>query len=137
MNKTFWYGFVVVYVVVQALGYLLHNVMLADAYMALAHVWRPPAEMMSLMWIMFLTSAVYLFIFCYIFTKGYEGRGTGEGLRYGLLMGLFMAVPMAFESYMIYPITMSLALTWFVAGLATFVIVGIIFAAIYRAPPQI
>jgi hypothetical protein len=131
-NKTFWIGFVVVYVVAFVIGFLVHEVLLADTYRALMHVWRPEEQMMDLMWIMFFTSAVYLFVFCYIFTKGYEGRGIMEGVRYGTLMGLFMSVPMAFESFAVYPITMNLAIAWFVTGMIYFIVLGAVFAAIYK-----
>lgn len=131
-NKTFWMGFVAVYVVAHVLSYLVHELLLSETYQALAHVWRPEDEMRNMMWIFFLTSAVYLFLFCFIFTKGYEGKGVMEGVRYGTLMGLFMSVPMAFDSYVIYPITMGLSVTWFVSGLIFFIILGAIFAAIYK-----
>ncbi len=131
-NKTFWFGFIAIYVIVHILSFILHGMLLGDVYRATANVWRPEGEMKDMMWIMFVTSAIYLFLFCYIFTKGYEGKGIGEGVRYGLLMGLFMSVPMAFESYVIYPVTLNLAITWFIGGVVTFVIAGAVFAAIYK-----
>ena len=132
MNKTFWIGFVVVYIVWQVIGFVVHGIMLNDTYMSLWQVFRAEAEMNSMMWMMFLSSALYLFLFCYIFTKGYEGKGVGEGLRYGLLMGLFMAIPMAIDQYVVYPITGNLAVIWFVGGVISFMIAGAIFAAIYK-----
>jgi hypothetical protein len=131
-NKTFWLGFIAVYIVGQIVGFGIHNLVLDDMYQALANVWRPEAEMMGMMWIFFLTSAVYLFLFCYIFTKGYEGRGIMEGVRYGTLMGLFMSVPMAFDSFVVYPITLQLSIAWFITGMVYFIIAGVIFAAIYK-----
>jgi hypothetical protein len=86
----------------------------------------------SMVWMMFLSSALYLLLFCYIFTKGYEGKGMAEGVRFGLLMGLFMAIPMSIDQYVIYPLTSNLAMIWFVGGVVSFVIVGAIFAAIYK-----
>ena len=131
-NKTFWIGFVAVYVVAQIIGYVVHEVVLADTYAALADIWRPEAEMMNLMWVMFITSAIYLWAFCYIFTKGYEGKGIMEGVRFGFLMGLFMSVPMAFDSWVIYPLPLNMAITWFVTGMVSFIILGAVFSAIYK-----
>ena len=88
---------------------------LGETYASLASVWRPEAEMMSKMWIMYLTSAVFTVLFCYIFTRGYEGKGAIEGVRYGLL-GRLMGLPYAYESYIIYPITLRLAHTWAIVG---------------------
>lgn len=131
-NKTFWFGFIAVYVVWNILSFLIHGVALQDAYMALADLWRSEQEMMNMMWIMYVTSLVYVFLFCYIYTKGHEGKGIMEGVRYGLLIGLFMSVPMAFDSYTIYPITFHLALLWFVTGIVQWIIAGAIFAVIYK-----
>lgn len=131
-NKTFWIGFVVVYIVMQAIGFLVNGILLQAHYQALADVFRPEAEMYSMMWLMFVSSALYLYLFCKIFVKGYEGRGVGEGLRFGLLIGLFMSIPMAIDQYVVYPITPALAVIWFVTGVVSFVIAGMIFAAIYK-----
>jgi hypothetical protein len=132
INKTFWIGFIVVYIVWQVIGFGVHGVLLGDTYRAMAEVFRPEAVMNSMMWMMFLSSALYLLLFCYIFTKGYEGKGVGEGLRFGLLMGLFMSIPMALDQYVVYPLTTNLAVIWFVTGVVSFMIAGAIFAGIYK-----
>ncbi len=132
MNKTFWTGFIAVYVVGQFLSFLIHGWALQDTYAAFADLWRPEQEMTSLMWIMFLTSLVYVFVFCCIYTKVNDGKGIMEGVRYGLLMGLFMCTASAFDSYVLYPVSFSLAATWFVTGVIQWMIAGAIFASIYR-----
>ena len=96
--KRFALACVAVYVVYQILGFLIHQVYLGETYASLASVWRPEAEMMSKMWIQFFTSLVWVLLFCYIFTRGYEGKGAMEGARYGLIMGLFMGLPFSYES---------------------------------------
>jgi hypothetical protein len=132
INKTFWIGFIVVYIVWQVIGFLVHQVMLADTYTNMWQVLRASEEMENMMWMMFVSSALYLLLFCYIFTKGYEGKGVGEGLRYGLLMGLFMSIPMAMDQYVIYPIPSNVAVIWFVGGVISFMIAGAVFAALYK-----
>jgi len=130
--KRFVLACLAVYVVYHVISVTINMVILADAYEALSHVWRPEAEMMSKMWIMFLTSAAWTVIFCYIFTRGYEGKGVAEGARYGLLMGLFIGIPFSYESYMVYPVTLNLAHGWFLGALVVSVISGIVLAMIYR-----
>ncbi len=132
MNKRFWMAFVACWVVGQVLGYLIHGLWLSDTYKSLADVWRPESEMQSMMWVMMLTAAVLVFAFCYIFTKGYEGKGVMEGVRYGLWIALLCAIPQAFDSFVIYPIPLSLSVKWAVAGVAYFVILGAILASIYK-----
>lgn len=131
-NKTFWIGFVVVFVVTQGISFVIHEIMLSDTYDALAAVFRPEAEMMDMMWIMFVSGTVVLFLFCYIFTKGHEGKGVAEGVRYGALIGLILALPTSVDAYVIYPITSELAMIWFVTTVVIFAIGGAIFASIYK-----
>ena len=131
-NKTFWIGFVVIYVIWQCIRFLEHGILLQPHYEALTDVFRPEAEMMDMTWLMYVSSALYLYLFCRIFVGGYEGKGVGEGIRFGLLIGLFMSIPMALDQYAVYPITSALAVWWFVIGVISWVIVGAVFAAIYR-----
>ena len=131
-NKTFWIGFVVVFVVMNAYGYLVHEVGLSATYQSLASVFRPKAEMDSMMWMMMAGGVVSLALFCHIFTLGYEGKGVMEGVRYGILIGIFASIPMSVDQYVIYPLTGELAVIWFVSGVVGFVIAGAVFAAIYK-----
>ena len=125
-------AFVAVYVVGQVMGYLIHQVWLAETYGSLAAVWRPEAEMASKMWIMFVTAAVWSFFFCYVFARGYEGKGLAEGARYGAIIGLFFGISNSYDSYVIYPIPYSLALQWFVSTLGYCVVQGVVAAALYK-----
>jgi hypothetical protein len=131
-NKTFWIGFVVVFIIMQAIGFLIHVVMLDETYKALAASFRPQKVMDSMMPIMIVSGTVVLFLFCYIFTKGHEDKGVIEGVRYGALMGLFLAFPTSVDAYVIYPLTQELAAIWFITTLVGFMIAGTVFAAIYK-----
>ena len=132
MSKRFWIAFVACYFASQALGFLINGVLLADSYKALAHVWRPEAEMNAKMWIFFVTAFISVFLFCYIFTKGYENKGLMEGVRYGALMGVLMSVPIAYDSYVIYPLPYSMALKWFLTGMVYWIALGALLALIYK-----
>ena len=105
---------------------------MADTYEALAAVFRPQEEIQSMMGIMFVSSAVGLWLFCFIFTKGYEGKGITEGLRYGAMMGLFLGIPTSIDAYVIYPITQELAMIWLASSVVGLAIGGAVFAAIYK-----
>lgn len=131
-NKTFWIGFVVVYVLWLALGFFISEAMLADAHAGMIGVFRPENEMNDMIWKMFVSSAVMIFMFCYIFTRGYEGKGVMEGVRYGVLIAFLMASPMVIEQHVIYPIPENVATMWLVGIFVSFTIVGAVFAAIYK-----
>ena len=131
-NKTFWIGFVVVYVVMQALGFVIHEMMMGDTYEKLASIFRPEAEMQDMMWMMLVSSAVTMYMFCYIFTRGYEGKGIIEGVRYGVLVSFLMAGALAVDVHVIFPLPADVASIWLVSGFVSFMIAGAIFAAIYK-----
>jgi hypothetical protein len=130
--KRFVLACVAVYLVYQVMSFVINMFILGDTYQALASVWRPEAEMMSKMWIMFLTSAVWTVLFCYIFTRGYENKGVMEGVRYGLVIGLFIGIPFSYESYAIYPITIGLAHAWVILTVVISIACGAVLAAIYK-----
>ena len=129
-TKKFALSFVAVYVVNRVLSYLIHEFWLAEPYAAVTEIWRP--ELMSKMWIMLITSAFWCFFFCYLFVRGYEGRGIMEGVRFGAIIGLFYAIPHAYEQYVIFPVPYHLAMNWFIAGMVTSILGGIVVALIYK-----
>ena len=131
-NKTFWIGFVAVFVVMQGLGYVIHEVIMGDTYERLASIFRPEAEMNDMMWMMMVSGTITIFMFCYIFTRGYEGKGVMEGVRFGALIGFLMAGPMAIDPHVIYPVPAEVASIWLISGIATLMIAGAVFAAIYK-----
>ena len=131
-NKTFWIGFVVVYIVVQALGFIIHEVMMGPTYESLASIFRPEAQMNDMMWMMLVSSAVTVYMFCYIFTRGYEGKGIVEGVRYGALVSFLMAGAWSIDLHVIFPVPANIASIWLISGFATFMIAGAVFAAIYK-----
>ncbi len=131
-NKTFWIGFVVVYVVMQALGYVIHEVLMGDTYEKLASIFRPEAEMMDMMWMMMVSSAVTMYMFCYIFTRGYEGKGIMEGVRFGALVSFLMAGAWSVDVHVIYPVPANVASIWLISGIASLMVAGAVFAAIYK-----
>jgi hypothetical protein len=134
--KTDWrrllLAFVVVYVLLEVCNFLVHGLWLGATYASLAGVWRPAAEVQSKLWIIFVTDAFWSFFFCYIFARGYEGKGPVEGARYGAIIGLFFALSQSYNSYVLFPLPYNLALKWFLSGLAGSVFLGIVAAAIYR-----
>ena len=131
-NKTFWIGWIAVFVVMQVYGYVVHEVGLSEMYQSLASAFRPSEEMDSLMWMMMVGGVFSLLLFCYIFTMGYEGKGVMEGVRYGALIGVFVSIISSVDSYVIYPLTGELAVIWFVTGVIGFIISGAVFAVLYK-----
>ncbi len=128
--KRFIIASIVVFIVIQAIDWLVHGVLLATWYQEIKGLWR--TDMMDYMWIMMLGSLFFSFMFVFIFTKGYEEKGIVEGGRYGLFIGLLMTVSGMLGAYAMYPIPFGLAMIWLAYGIIEMVIAGMVTAAIYR-----
>ncbi len=120
-----------VFVVRQVLDYLIHGVILAGAYEATFDLWRPDAEMASLMPAMFAGGLFWSFVFAYIFSWARRGPGLMEGVRFGCIIGLFVTVPIL-GNYVVMPIPGSLALSWFAFGMIQVVICGAVLSLVFR-----
>ena len=130
-RKTFLIAAVAVFVVYKALDALIHGVLLADAWTA-SGVLRPDADMMSKMWIAWLTGLLWSFIFVYLFHSVRQGQGVMEGVRYGFCIGLFVMVPAAYNSYAVFPIVHSMTLAWSVYGVLQVILCGVVVSLVYK-----
>ncbi len=128
--KRFFITSIVVFIMMQAIDWLVHGVLMAKWYQDIKGLWRP--EMMDRMWVMMLGSLFFSFMFVFVFTKGYEQRGVVEGARFGLFIGLLVYVSGILGQYVMYPIPFGMALIWLAYGIIEMVIAGMITAAIYR-----
>ena len=132
--KKFWIAVVVVFILTEVTGYLIHGVMLSSTYQSegIKDIFRSMEDMQSKMWVMWVTDLVWVFFFTFIFVKGYENKGILEGFKYGIYIGLFIPFVFAYQSYVIYPVPYSLAVQWFLFGMIQCVIYGLVVAAIYK-----
>jgi hypothetical protein len=128
--KRFIITVIAVFLCFWILDFIIHFIILGPTYQDYKELWRP--DMMSKVWIMYISSFVLSLLFVYIFTKGYEGKGLREGIRYGLIIGLLFNGVGAFNQYAVYPISFSLAVKWFVYGMIEFIICGVVAAWLYR-----
>ena len=131
--KKFWVAFVVIFIVLEILGYLVHGVFLGDTYQSegIKEIFRSMEEMDSRWWIMILTDLIWVYFFTFFFVKGYETKGIMEGVRYVAYMGIFVSLVFSYQNYVVLPIPYSLALQWFIYGFVISVILGVIAALIY------
>jgi len=129
-RKRFILASIVVFVVYEITNWIVHSLILSGVYQRLQSLWRP--DMMDKMWIMYVTAFIFSFLFVYIFTKGYEGKGVAEGFRYGLYIGLLMNIVGMFNQYAVYSVPLNLTIQWFIYGMIQFIIIGIVTALIYR-----
>ncbi len=84
-------------------------------------------------WIMGIIGPLaFATMFCFLFVKGYEGKGISEGIRYGIYTGLLMYLPLLFIHYAYYDYPAGLVWSFAIGNFVTTVIVGIVAALVYR-----
>lgn len=116
------------------LEFLIHGVMLNDIYMQTASIWRPEAEMMSMMYLMTIGEVLFAFFYAIIFAAGYDVNkpAMGQGFRFGVLMACLIAPFSAMSWYVILPIPAMLAVYWFVADVVVMIALGIAAGLLYK-----
>lgn len=130
MNTTrFIIASIAVFVFVFVFEFVVHGVLLRDAYEATAQLWRPREEYK--MPFMLLSQVSFAAIIAFIFTLNYEDKGLAEGFRFGLYIGLLLA-SLEIATYSYLPVPLSLALAWVGAALVKALGSGLVLAATYR-----
>jgi len=121
-----------VFVTAMILDLVIYNLILGSAFKSLT-IWRPDKD--SLAWIYPVITLVGSFFFTFIFSKGYEGKGIVEGIRYGLYIGIWLSIGMAFGTYGMVAMPDGLTLQWFLLGVVTYIVMGIVAALVYGKKP--
>lgn len=119
------------FVLIFVTDMLVHGLWLKPDYQATSSIWRPEAEMTSMMYWMFLAQLICAVTFVVIWAKGAPGRSIGTGIMFGLLMGLFQQI-WAIVNYVVLPMPGELAAKWFFAGTIQAMLLGLVVALIYR-----
>lgn len=131
MNRRYIIACIATWIFMFGYEWVLHGVVLKPLYMETSDLWRTDTAMCEhFHWLVF-GQGIFAFLFGYIFTKGYEGRGIWEGARYGWWIGLLMAAP-NLVMYAVQPLPPLLIVGWSVGGLIEGTLAGMVLAAIYR-----
>lgn len=130
------YGRVVASAVVAWLAYLIvnplmHDVVLADLYAQHAALFRP-IDQRDLV-IGYAVSALGFLVFAFVFAKGYEGGvGAVEGLRFGVVVGLLLSCLSVTWTYVILPVSGTLAMAWAVGAVFEMGLYGVLVGLVYK-----
>ena len=116
----------IVFAGVWVTDFLVHAVWLQSTYAATMNLWRPEAEMKAHMGWMLLSQFLAAATFVLIWSKGFPTTASlGGACLYGLCMGVFRETT-TLISYAVQPLPGSLAVEWFVSGLAQGLIMGLL-----------
>lgn len=122
---------IVVFVVANVAGFLIHAVLLAPDYMQIAQHYRAEGQE-KLLWIC-LAYLAFAIGSVLVYAKGVENKPwLGQGVRFGLLMWLVLAVPSFFIAYAVQPVPTMLMVKQVLFEGVDKILLGIITAALYR-----
>jgi hypothetical protein len=122
---------IVVFVVANITGFLIHAMLLAPDYMAVKEHYRPEGQE-KMIWISlaYLAFAIGSVI---VYAKGVEAKPwLGQGIRFGILMWLVLTVPSFFIAYAVQPVPTMLMVKQVLFEGIDKIVLGVITAALYR-----
>ena len=128
MSARTFMAIVAVFIAWSVIGFLVHGILLQDAYVASSELWRPIGEMkMPLMYSVTLAASI---CFVLVYSCLVSRKSLDAGIKLGLLLGLASGISMGFGSYSYMPISMTMAQAWFAAALVEGLLAGILVGSI-------
>lgn len=122
---------IVVFIVANVFGFLIHAVLLKSSYMPIAGYYRPMGEEKML----FICLAYFSFAIgsVWVYAKGVENKSwLGQGIRFGVAMWLILAVPSFLIAYAVQPVPGMLVAKQVLFEGVDKILLGILTAALYR-----
>lgn len=122
---------IVIFVVANVFGFLIHAVLLKPDYMPVAeHYRREGTEKMLFICLAYLSFAIGS---VWVYAKGVENKSwLGQGIRFGIAMWLVLAIPSFFIAYAVQPVPTMLMVKQVLFEGVDKILLGIITAALYR-----
>ena len=133
MNKRFLISVVVVYVVVVALGFVVHAVLLSHDYAQLPNVMRTEADAQRYFPYLLLGQLFFAIAFVWIYQRGKEDKPpVAQGIRYGLAMAALTVVAKFLIYYAVEPIPVPLVCKQIIFDSLGVVLLGIVVAVLNK-----
>jgi len=121
MLKGIILAIVAVFIAWSALDFVIHGLLLKEAYEAKAHLWRAMQDT-NMMLMHAVTLAIAIF-FVLLYERCVSEKSVSMGLKVGVLFGLAAGIISA-SAYVYMPNPLTLAIDWFVGTLVKFVVAG-------------
>jgi hypothetical protein len=130
MLKRILLATVAIFVAWEVLDFVIHGLILREAYAASPTLWRPMADMK--MGLMYIVGAIAAFCFAAIYGWLVRPKSLNAALKYGLLFGIGAGVSMGYGSYSVMPIPYVMAFTWFAGTIVEALVAGALAGLIIR-----
>jgi hypothetical protein len=135
MNKSFFIGWIVIFVAWMVGSFLVHGTLLHDDYMQLPNLFRPEEEAQKYMPLMILAHVILSGAFVWIYSRGISPASwLGQGVRFGVAVALLTIVPTYIIYYVVQPLPSSLVVKQIIFDGILLVVLGVIVAFVYRRP---
>jgi hypothetical protein len=122
---------IVVFIVANITGFLIHAILLKADYLPIAEHYRSMGqEKMPFIILAYLAFAIGS---VWVYAQGVENKSwLGQGIRFGIAMWLILAVPSFFIAYAVQPVPTMLMVKQVLFEGVDKILLGIITAALYR-----
>ncbi len=130
MDKRFWICGLVMSIAALLLGFVVHGLLLAPDYAALAAIHRSDADRQQYVYWMILAHVLIGFGMTWIYAQGFSGgrSSLAQGLRFGFAMALFSTIPGHLIHYVVQPLPASLVIKQVAYGTIAMLLLGLLVA---------
>ena len=128
MVKKTGIAIIAVFILWSILDFVIHGVILSEAYKATAELWRPMEEMK--MGLMYMIGLIYSIGFVLIYVLFFKDKNIKTALKYGLIFGVVAGISIGYGTYSVMPIPYSMAFTWFLGTVVELTLGGLIIGLI-------
>jgi cation transporter-like permease len=133
MTWKFIISVIVTFVMLFALGWLVHGGLLNADYARLPNLMRPMSEVRGNILFMFAAQLSTAIAFVWIYRKGKEDKPwLTQGVRYGIAVAFLVTIPVNLVHYAVMPFPLDFALKAMVLDGLSIVLVGAVVAWINR-----
>ena len=129
MNKKFLVSVVVIFVLSMGLGFLVHGLLLNQAYTQLQGLFRTPQDAQAYFPFMLLAHVFIAFGFVWIYQRGKEDRPfLTQGIRFGLAVAVLSTIPMYLIYYAVQPMPAAVVYKQIVFDTLSVLLMGVVVA---------
>ena len=122
---------IVAFVFIFGFGFVWHGMLMKDAYMETAALWRTDPDFNRHFWILLLGHVVVAFAFTGLYVSKVGMQSASVGFGYGICFGIF-CVGLDLIRFAVEPLTARILWMWIAGSLISFAILGALVDAIYK-----
>ena len=129
MNKKFLISVVVIFVLSMGLGFLVHGLLLKQAYTQLQGLFRTPQDAEAYFPFMLFAHVCIAFGFVWIYQRGKEDKPfLTQGIRFGLGVAVLSTIPMYLIYYAVQPMPAAVVYKQIVFDTLSVLLMGVVVA---------